>query len=196
MLSAATAGIDSLANAPSLISIARSTHYHPQPSPSVVEIAGTTAHKLDFSADAFRLSGYVVDREAALSKAFLRLPEPPVLGEGGSCERKSSAPTAFYSLSDSPHGQSLPSSSNDGVSSARTRDRLPRVEVETDDHKKYLENLKLLQFGDSADQEKGDFFSEGLTFQLVCGEKKEEEKRYSASLSWERIDLTNYGWRV
>lgn len=201
MLSAATyttMGIDSLANTPSLLSIARSTNCHPQPLPPIVEIPGTATHALDFSADAFRLSEYVVDRETSLSKSFLRLPEPPVLGEGGSCGRRSSAPTAYFSLPDSPHGQPFPpSSASDDAVESSARDRFPRVEsVEKDDHEKYLEDLKLLQFGGSADQEKGDLFSEGLSFQLVSGKEEEEAKRFSASLSWEKIDLLNYGWRV
>lgn len=201
MLSAATyttTGIDSLANTPSLLSIARSTNCHPPPLPPIVEIAGTTTPKLDFSADAFRLSEYVVDREAALSKPFLCLPEPPVLGEGASCGRGSGAPTAYYSLSDSPHVQPFsPSSpSNDGVESS-ARDPLPCAEsAEKGEHEKYLENLKLLRFGDSADQDKGDLFSEGFSFRLVSGKEEEEAKRSSASLSWEEIDLANYGWRV
>ncbi len=174
-----TTRIDTLTNTPSLLSAVSfpksetiSLNNASEPSTLLVETETKASYKLDFSADAFRLSEYVVDKDSA---AYLRVPEPPALSQRGG----SNAPTTYYSLTDSSiaaHGHDLSPKSYPSPSNQ---------EVSKDDHETYIANLRQLQLGETDSE---DFFTPGLCLSILHEDNQQD------SASWERIDLLNYGW--
>ena len=173
-----TTRIDTLTNTPSLLSAVSfpksetiSLNNASEPSTLLVETETKASYKLDFSADAFRLSEYV-DKDSA---AYLRVPEPPALSQRGG----SNAPTTYYSLTDSSiaaHGHDLSPKSYPSPSNQ---------EVSKDDHETYIANLRQLQLGETDSE---DFFTPGLCLSILHEDNQQD------SASWERIDLLNYGW--
>jgi hypothetical protein len=155
---------------------------HPCEAIPFVNVHETVSPSLDFPAKAFRLSEYAVENEAASidqAAAKLHVLEPPHLTERGGRSSNSTAPTAFYSLSNSLESPNSPS------------------EVEKDEHEIYLDNLKLLNFGDTSEIGVGDktychadeFLSEGFSFSVIRHDDDD-------ATSWVEIGLQKYGWQI
>jgi hypothetical protein len=183
MLSAiTTTGAYSLTNTPSILSLAKSEQVpshsdipesidksicdHQSETIPLVNVHEVVSHTPDFSAEAFRPSESAVDKEVEAS-------HPHLTGREG--RNSNSTPTAYDIFSDSQRSPNSASCSR----------------AEKDKHEIYLDNLRLLHFGNIADSSvMGDgFLSEGLSFSLV-------PRNDDDTASWVEIDLQSYGWQV
>jgi hypothetical protein len=184
----------------------------PGPSKITLEPSPTsTGNLLDFSADAFQLDKYVVNKgETLVAAAGVKdLPSPPLLSKPGSGQ----AATIYYTMSsrdpDSPSGELFAGSGQSSQGkrgddleayledlkqlsfggSVATREKpvtgKPSQRKRGDDLEAYLEDLKLLSFGGSETAREEPLTSLEFSFNLIPDGMDDD---------WEDVNLLSYGW--